>query len=125
MKQFSVEVPDNVGSLAKVTEALARGAVNIQALASERRNGQGLIHVVTNDERSTREILEKEYFNFNECDILVLSLMDRPGELSKYARKLSDAGVNVDNVYILSTKNGKTEVALNVNDSIKAKKAIR
>lgn len=125
MKQFSVKVPNQPGSLAKVADALAHSVVNIKAIASERRDGYGLIHVVTQDENSTREALQKERLSFDESELLVLSLIDRPGELAKYTKKMSEAGINVDNIYILGGNTGKTEVAMRVDDLGRTDKAIR
>jgi len=124
MKQFSVKVVNQPGEIAKVADALAHCAVNIRAIASERREGYSLIHVVTQDESSTREALQKK-FSFNESELLVLRLIDRPGELAKYTKKISEAGINVNNIYILGGYTGKTEVAMGIDDLKETDKAIR
>lgn len=121
MKQFTIQVPNGPGAIAKVTETLAKGAVNIKAISSEIRAQYGLIRVVTSDEASTRNMLQKARFRFDESEILVLSLIDRPGELSKYARKIADAGINVESIYILDSANGKTNIAIKVDNLKKAR----
>ena len=46
--------------------------------------------------------------------------MDRPGELAKVAKKLGKANINIRSIYIIGQKNGKTEVALVVDDMNRA-----
>ncbi|MBN3037354.1 MAG: ACT domain-containing protein [Candidatus Diapherotrites archaeon] len=125
MKQFSISVQNKPGSLAGITETMAKASVNIKAIASERRDHSGLVHVVTNDERTTRDAISKAGLECNEVEILVLHLIDRAGELSKVARKLADANINVDNIYILGSANGKTDVALAVDNMTKARSLLR
>ncbi|TLZ69905.1 MAG: ACT domain-containing protein [Methanobacteriota archaeon] len=124
MKEFKVFVQDKPGELARVTEALANQAVNIRAIASEGGHESTFLRVVTNDVATTEKAFKLAGLKFEANEILTVELMDRPGELAKIARRLARAGVNVASLYILGSKNGKTEVAMVVNDMDKAKMAI-
>jgi hypothetical protein len=121
MKQFSIEIKNRVGELAKVTELMAEHAINIVAISSEILAAKPMIRVVTEDQASTRKALEKSGRDFTEQDILVIKLIDRPGELSKMARRLAREGINVESIYIFGKARGMTEVALAVDDHGKAK----
>jgi len=93
------------------------------AIASERCETP-IIRIVTDDEKSTRSALNKAKLKFNEYDIMVVELTDKPGELAKVAKRLARAGVNIDSIHILSKNTTITSVALVVNDSKRAKDAL-
>lgn len=119
MRQFEILINDRPGELAKVTDALAMNGVNIMAIASERCENP-IIRIVTDDEQSTRSALKKANMKFRENELMVIELQDRPGELSKMAKKLAKAGVNVESIHILSKGTSTTSVALVVDNYKKA-----
>lgn len=124
MKEFKIFVLNKTGELARVTEALAAQAVNIRALASEGGSEKSFLRVVTGDVATTEKALKAAGLGFELSEIIDLELMDRPGELAKIARRLARQGVNVESIYILGTKNGKTHIAMTVSDLARAKSAI-
>ena len=117
-------VADKPGELARVTEALAARSVNIRAIASEGSKEQSFLRVVTNDVATTQKALEAAGLKFTLAEIVIMELLDRPGELSKVARRLARNGVNVESIYILGSKDGVTEIAIVASDVEKAKRAI-
>ena len=80
---------------------------------------------MTNDVATTERALRQAGLEYKLLDILNLELIDRPGELAKIARRLAKAGINVESIYILSSRSGKTELALNVSDMKKAMKVLK
>ena len=116
MKEFCIYIQDRPGSLVSVCDILAKAAINIEAITTERLgNGQGIVHVVTSDEASTESILKAKHLRFESRDILKIRLPDQPGELVKVAHKLGTAGVNIDSLYILGKEKGRTSIALSPN----------
>ncbi len=124
MKEFKIFVRNQPGELARVTEPLASRAVNIKAIASEILEENALLRVVTNDVNTTIKALEESRIEYEQRDILSVMLIDRPGELSKIAKKLGKAKINIESIYILGQNEGKTEVALVVDDMKKASKLL-
>ena len=124
MKEFKIFIKHKPGELAKVTEALAGRAVNIKAIASEANGEDASLRVVTNDINTTIKALDENGPQFEQNDILMLSLIDRPGELSKIAKILGKAKINIESIYILGQKNGKTDVALVVDNIEKAQERL-
>ena len=120
MKEFKIFVEHKPGELAKVTEALESIAVNIKAISIEANGDKASLRVVTNDINTTIKALDESGTHYEQHDILMVSLIDRPGELSKVAKKLGKAKINIESIYILGQKNGKTEVALVVDNMAKA-----
>jgi hypothetical protein len=124
MKEFKIFVNNKPGELARVTEALAGHAVNIRALASEGGHDKSFLRIITGDVATTEKALKNAGLGFDLNEILTLELMDRPGELAKVARRLARAGINVESIYILGSKGGKTEIAMVVSDLKRAQDAI-
>ena len=120
MKEFKIFIKHKPGELAKVTESLASRAVNIKAIASEGAQEEAYLRVVTNDVNTAVKALDEADIKYVQNDILNVSLIDRPGELAKVAKKLGRAKVNIESIYILGQKDGKTELALVVDNMEKA-----
>ena len=120
MKEFKISVRHKPGELARVAETLASRAVNIKAIASEAVEENAFLRVVTNDINTTKKALDESGTKYTQNDILTVSLIDRPGELAKVAKKLGRAKVNIESIYILGQKEGRTELALVVDDMKKA-----
>lgn len=125
MKEFKIYVKHKPGELARVTETLAGRAVNIKAIASEAKGEEALLRVVTNDVTTTQKALDESNTKYTHNDIITLSLIDRPGELAKVAKKLGKAKINIESIYILGQKEGKTEIALVVDDMSRAGKILK
>lgn len=125
MKEFKIFVKHKPGELARVAETLAGRAVNIKAIASESKGEEALLRVVTNDVNTTTKALNESGTKYTQNDILTVSLIDRPGELAKVAKKLGKAKINIESIYILGQKEGKTELALVVDDMKKAGMLLR
>ena len=123
MKQFDIEAENRPGALSAVCEALAANAVNIKAISTD---GTGRIRIVTEDDSTARGALERSRVFFTENDILSLRLIDRPGELAKIAKILSNHKVNINSLYILgkNAETRETEIALEVSDMPTATKII-
>ena len=125
MKEFRVFVADRPGELARVTEALSLAAVNIRAIASESKHDASFLRVVTQDVATTEKALTNAGLKYELNEILNLELLDRPGELAKVSRRLARGGIDVHSIYILGSKNGRTEIALVVDNMEKAKTALK
>ncbi len=121
MEEFTVFVKNRPGELGKVTSVLHSNGVNIESLATEGTREDGTIKFVTNDINSTRRALEGGRINFEVNNILVVKVLNRPGELAKLAQRLGAAKINVISIYLL----GEGRFALRVDNPIKAREALR
>jgi len=125
MKEINVMTANRVGALADVCEALGGVGVNIRAISAYGMGETGIIRLITEDETSARNVLEKAGFRISVGDIVTVRLRDRPGELAKIARKLATSGVDVEAVYIIGRVNSDVEIAIkpaSVRDAMQALK---
>jgi hypothetical protein len=122
-KQFDVMVQDKPGEVAHITEALTKGAVNIRGIATERTTSP-LLHIITDDEVSTRKALTNASFHFQEKEVFVVALMNKPGELAKITKKLARGGVNIESLFILAGGKEQEEIAIGVDKPAEAQKLL-
>ena len=124
MKEFDVFVENKPGELARVTDALAQNAINIRGLATEKHGPRPVVKVVTDDEVSTRRSLQRLGFGFEEFEVILLDLIDRPGEISKVAKKAAKAGLNIESVFLIGKKDSSASLAVITNDLKKGKEVL-
>jgi hypothetical protein len=120
LRQFEVYVQNKPGEVARLAEVLAKNAVNVRGIATDLGGSPGVVRVITDDEASARRALSGNGLEFKECDVLVISLPDKPGELAKATKKLARAGVNIESLFILGSKTSDVQLAVGVDQREKA-----
>jgi hypothetical protein len=115
MTEFIVDMENQPGRLAALTEALAAFGVNIEALTAYGHNGDGTVRLITSDPATTRRVLDEAALAFEEHTVLTALLPHRPGELARLTRLLADAGVNIDAIYVLRSTSDGVEFAISVD----------
>jgi hypothetical protein len=95
MQAFIVEGRNRPGELARVTETIANQGVNIEAFCIG-YEGNGLVALLSHDESGLRNALKSDGFKHKEIPYLTVWLEDRPGMIAESARRLADAGVNIE-----------------------------
>ena len=118
-KEFRISLPNQPGQLVRVCEALSQRNVNIRTIAGIA--GTNRLAMVTDQEDPTKEVLRKLGLSFEEVELLTVRLVDKPGTLAGFARKLADANINIESIYRLGVTADGVEVAFTVSDIDKAK----
>jgi hypothetical protein len=104
MKDLTISLGDHPGSLAKVGEALGKAGVNIEGICGVTVQGKGVIHLLVGDAAKARRALEANHIDVaKETEVVVLPIEDRPGVLGNVARRLADAGVNLQLAYMATS----------------------
>ena len=98
---LTVTLENQPGTLAQLGEVLGNAGINIDGISGVEAGGQGVIHVLVQDAGAAREALSGAGIQRgDEREVEVVSIVDQPGELGRHLRKVADAGVNVDLVYL-------------------------
>lgn len=114
---LTVTLEDRPGELARLGEALGGAGVNIDGFCATTAGGSGQVHVLVEDAAAARQALEGAGIQVGgERDALVMDSPNSPGELGRAARRLADAGVNIEAAF--PTADGK--LAFGVDDLSKA-----
>jgi len=83
--------------------------------------GKGVGHLLVEDPAKARQALQSAGARVTgEQDALVLDIEDRPGALGRLTRKIADAGVSLNAVYLAT----KTRIVIGAQDIEKARAAV-
>jgi len=124
MKAFIVELPNQPGSLAMVAEAVAEKGINITGVAGATSGELGSVSFTTDDESGTRTALGAKGWVYREVPIVRTSMEHRPGTLAAAARRLADAGINIETMFVTGMDGDKASVAFVVDDPEAAQRAL-
>ncbi len=103
---LTIELVDRPGTLAELGESLGRAGINIEGGCGFSIEGKGILHLLVEDAEVARmAIASADLEVIGERDVLLVDLEDKPGELGRITRQISDGGVNLDLIYI--SKGGK------------------
>lgn len=115
MTELIVRVENQPGRLATITEMLGESGVNIEALAAYGHNGEGVLRLIVNDAATARRVLHDAGMVVEEHSVLTARMPHTPGALASVTRRLADAEVNIDALYVLATSADGIEVAISVD----------
>ena len=124
MNAFIVDLKNRTGELAGITEAIAKKGINITGFSGATCGDKGTVVLTTGDEAATRRTLTDAQFSFKETELVVTALRDQPGSLAMIARKLADAGVNIEAAVPIGMAGTDVHVAFATSDPAKARTAV-
>jgi hypothetical protein len=124
MNAFIIELEDRPGTLADIADAIAEKGINIAGVAGATGGGGGAIALLTNDEAGTRSVLDASGSRYRQVPLATASLENKPGMLAEAARKLANAGVNIEAIFPTGMEGGKITVAFGVDNIEAAKLAL-
>mgnify|MGYP001400681131 CR=1 FL=1 len=100
-RDITVIIDDLPGTLAQVGEALGNAGINIGGYCSFPSGGKSFLHILVEDVAGARAALSELGLSIaQERDVVTVDMEDTPGELGKIARKIANAGVNINMVYM-------------------------
>jgi hypothetical protein len=121
---FIVELENKPGELARITEAIAQRGINILGLTGATNGSSGSAVLYTNDEEGTRSALAAAGCQPREIELVLASVAHKPGAFAAIARKLADAGINVEAVLPAGMDGGNMTVAFATDNPSKTRELI-
>jgi hypothetical protein len=113
MKELVVQGENRAGLLAEVAEAVGNSGINIEAIIAYPSSGGATMRIITSDPTSAiRGLNRVRGISVQQSDIILAEIQDKPGELGKIARRLSDRGADLEVMYIAGRGEGKVRVAI-------------
>jgi hypothetical protein len=112
VSEFQITLSDQPGSLARLGHTLGDANVNIEAIHGASLGGESVVHLVTDEPGRAREAIQASGFPYREREVLLVSVLDEPGTLGDVALVMSEAGINIDAVYVTT----RGHVVLGVDD---------
>lgn len=103
MKDITVILENNPGSLADMGETLGENGINMEGICGFPLKDEGIMHILVEEETTARYVLEAAGFQVRAVrEVLVIdigNIVGKPGTGGNLARKLGNAGVNIDLIY--------------------------
>jgi hypothetical protein len=118
---LTVVLVNKPGSDAAVMQALGSAGINIDGITGSSCGGEGILHILVSDGAAARQALESAGQTVRAVtEVLLYPVEDRPGAGGAIMRRIADAGVNVDFIYL----SVKGQLVIGATDIEKARAAV-
>lgn len=122
--EFEMSVNGSSENLLGAFSLLAEHQVNLDTIATAKMDDTYVIKFLTGCEEECRRTFIKADLPFTERKVIVVEMLNRPGQWMKAARALVGAGVNLQTSYLSGQKGDKLRFVFGVDDYEKAKEII-
>jgi len=123
--EFKITVGGRSKDILRITELLAECGVNLVTVSTEKINDSMLVRLLTADDESCTHCLMKADLHYEARPVLIVEVDDQPGQWSRIARRLADAGLEIEASYLLSRDGERMEFVFAVDDPQKGEQIIR
>jgi len=123
MQAFIIETANRPGEFARQASAIAQYDINVAAvcLGLGSRGGSAFL---ARDETGLRTALTGAGIEYHEVPVLTIWLDDKPGTAAKTAKKLADAGVNIELFAPVTYTDGQATIAIGVDKIEEARRVL-
>ncbi len=126
IRQISVFVENQPGSMMNVTSVLSEAHVNIRAISTFDTPEFGIMRLVVDDPVRAKESLTQKGFVTRISNVIGAELKDEKGNLNQMLKILADGQINVNYIYSFVIREEKAPVMVfNTDDFEKAENVLR
>lgn len=126
IRQISVFVENQPGSMMNVTNVLTEAHVNIRAISTFDTPEFGIMRLVVDDPVRAKESLTSKGFVNRVSDVIGAELKDEKGNLNQMLKILADGQINVNYIYSFVIRDGKAPVIVfHTDDFEKAESVLK
>ncbi|HIV53303.1 MAG TPA: ACT domain-containing protein [Candidatus Mediterraneibacter norwichensis] len=126
IKQISVFVENQPGSMMRVTSVLTESHVNIRAISTFDTPEFGILRLVVDDPAKAKESLTQKGFVTRVNDVIGAELKDEKGNLNQMFKILADGEINVNYIYSFVIREEKAPVIVfHTDDFQKAEQVLK
>jgi hypothetical protein len=122
--EFEVKVGSSTRNILHMAEILAEGGVNLTTVSIEKFEGDAYIRLLTSDSEAAARVLMKADMAYTTRPVLVAEVEDRPGRWARIAKRLADAGLEIEASYLLSRDGQRMKFVFAVNDPKKGEEVL-
>lgn len=122
--EFEIKAGSSTKNLLQIADILAESGVNLTTVSIEKFKGEAYISLITSDSEACARALMKADMDYKTRPVLVAEVMDRPGQWARIARKLADAGLEIEASYLLSRDGERMQFVFAVDDPKKGEQII-
>ena len=125
IKQLTVFVQNQKGTVVAVTDILSKNNINLRALSIAETEDLGILRLIVNDEKAAEKVLSENGYLIKVIDVIGVKIGDAPGKLTSALGVLDKADINVEYLYAFMARTEKhAYVVLRVEDNAVAEAAL-
>lgn len=112
LRQLSVFAENTRGTMAHITEVIAKAGINITALITNDSAEFGIVRMIVTDPEKAAAELHAAGYQCKLATVMGVYIADEPGNLSKLLTEVKNSGVNVDYLYVSYDRETAAPIAI-------------
>lgn len=125
VKQVSVLIQNEEGSLLNVSKILADKGIDLRALSIADTENYGILRLIVDDTDKAVDVLNESGFPARIKELVAFAIPDRPGGLAYVLQVLKDNDINIEYLYALITRDiGNAYTVMRVEDNEMTEKVL-
>ena len=116
IKQVSVFLENTTGRLESALEVMKEKNINIVSCSLADTSDYGMLRMIVSNPQLAKESLKEAGISAHLTDVLAIKLPHTVGSLQKVLSKIADAGINIEYMYALSTKDSNACIVIKPSD---------
>ena len=123
MQTFIIEAANRPGELGRIADAIGKRGINVYGCCLSYGN-KGAAALLAQDEPALRSVLDGEGLTYHQTPVLTIWLDDKPGQMAWAAKRLGDAGVNIELFTPVAFDDHKATIAIGVDNVEDARRVL-
>jgi len=123
--EFKIIVGSYARNILHIAELLAECGVNLTTVSTERLGDDVCVRLLTSDNEACTHCLMKADLEYDARQVIIVEMEDRPGQWTEIAKRLVDAGLEIEASYLLSRDGKRMRFVFAVDDPKKGEQVLR
>jgi hypothetical protein len=111
-KEIVVKVRNDIGVLHQMCKIIAEKGINILAVHGVAEGENGIVRLLTEDNRRAADALQSMNFAPTEADCVVVEMAHKPGILKSITEKLANEGIDIHHLYASGPETAETSLVV-------------
>jgi hypothetical protein len=124
LKQLIFTMPTKSGLLSEISTAVVCAKVNINSICAYEMENNGYFMLTTDSNARARKALAQLGVEAKEEDVVAVEMPNKVGELQKVAKRIADAGININYTYGTTVTGKSSTCIFKTSDDAKGSKVI-
>ncbi len=124
VKQLSVFLENREGRVLEVFSILKNADINVCSVSLADTSQYGILRLLVNDVDKAQMVLKDHGISSKTTEVIAVNIPHVVGSLEGVLHAISSAGINISYMYGLSLGGSGASIAIKVNDTEGAKKAL-
>lgn len=124
--EIAFSFPNEPGVLADAAFSLAEAGISVKGMLNYSKGSTTETFMVLSDgiDKAKKILTEKGVDSIGQGNIMAVTLEGEKGAIAQMAKKLSEAEVNIENMYVCEAERGPSRIYVSTNNDDKAVEVI-